>query len=294
MTSLEIEPLVGAFGARVHNLDLKRDLDAAVVRALREAWLEHLVLIFPAQQLTPKEQIAAAATVGRPCENPFVAGLPDHPEVIPIVKEPDDVLSFGTGWHSDQTYEAVPPLGSLLYLKTVPARGGDTLWSSMYAAYEALSPAMQALLGGLVAEHDAGDSFGPKADFATRDADRHSMTIKVSAAAEVAVRHPVVCRHPETGRPMLFVNPVFTSRLVGFSEAESAALLDILYRHQQNPAFIFRHRWSAGDVALWDNRCTQHSALNDYHGQRRVAHRVTIAQERADWERVWDGRPIAA
>ncbi|MEO1192336.1 MAG: TauD/TfdA family dioxygenase [Pseudomonadota bacterium] len=294
MPSFDLEPMVGAFGARVTGIDLSQPLDATALTALRAAWLEHLVLVFPDQILTPEQQIAAADQFGRPCENPFVAGLPDYPVVIPIVKEAHDRLSFGEGWHSDQTYEAVPPKGSLLYMKEAPPVGGDTLWLSMYAAYEALSPAMQALLEGVVANHYAGDAFGPKATFATRDADQHSMTIKVSEAADEAVRHPLVCRHPDTGRKLLFVNPVFTRDLEGFSAEESKALLSFLYSHQQDPRFATRHRWTVGDVVLWDNRCTQHSANNDYHGHRREAHRVTIAQEAAEWQRVWDGRPIAA
>lgn len=294
MSGLAIEPLVGALGARVHGLDLTRDLQGETLAAVRAAWLQHLVLIFPGQDLTPEEQIEAASKIGRPCANPFVAGLPDHPEVIPIVKEPEDRLSFGSGWHSDQTFESVPPMASLLYLKEVPPKGGDTLWADMYAAFEALSPAMRDLLQGLVAEHDAGDSYGPKADYAVRDGNLHSMKIKVSAEAEVAARHPIACRHPETARQFLFVNSVFTKRVAGFTPAESEALLGFLFRHQQAPEFTVRHRWTRGDVALWDNRCTQHSAINDYQGFRRVAHRVTIANEAAEWAKVWDGRVMAA
>ncbi|MEQ8655372.1 MAG: TauD/TfdA family dioxygenase [Kiloniellales bacterium] len=294
MADLAIEPLVGALGARVLGLDLKKDLRGSTLTAVRAAWLQHLILVFPDQQLTPDQQVEAASKIGRPCVNPFVPGLADHPVVIPIVKEPQDRLSFGTGWHSDQTFESVPPMASLLYMKETPPRGGDTLWANMYAAFEALSPAMQTMLEGLVGEHDAGDSYGPRADYAVRDGNLHSMKIKVSEAAEVAARHPVVCRHPETDRRFLFVNSVFTKRLAGFTEAESQALLGFLFRHQKSPEFMVRHRWTVGDVVLWDNRCTQHSAINDYQGYRREAHRVTIANEPAEWAKVWADREIAA
>lgn len=294
MSYFEVEPLVGAMGARIHGVDLRDPPEGEALAELRRVWLERLVLVFPGQELTPDQQIAAAARIGRPCINPFVAGLETHPVVIPIIKEPHDVLSFGSGWHTDQTFESVPPMASLLYLKEVPPQGGDTLWSDQYQAYEALSPAMRTLLEGLVALHDASDSYGPKGEYGTSEAHKHSMKILVSKEAEVAARHPVVCRHPETGRPFLFVNQVFTKRLEGFSEAEGRALLGFLFRHQQDSTFVFRHRWTAGDVALWDNRCTQHHALNDYQGFRRAAYRVTIANDPAAWSQVWEGKPIAA
>jgi len=288
MSDFTVEPLIGACGARIHGIDLNQDCDQGTIAALRQVWLDRLVLIFPGQDLAPARQMQVAAWFGRPCVNPYVAGLPDFPEVIPIVKEPQDKLNFGGDWHTDQTFEAVPPQASLLQLREAPSHGGDTIWANAYAAFETLSPPMQRFVDGLTAEHDAADSYAPSSSYATgEEAEQHSMTVLASAEAARAVVHPVVVRHPETRRKLLFVNELFTKRIRELSEPESKAVLTYLTNHVHQPDHVMRHRWTVGDVVLWDNRATQHRAMNDYHGQRRVAHRVTIAQEPAAWSRAW-------
>jgi taurine dioxygenase len=274
---IEIEPLGSAAGARVHGVDLSRPLSEPAFAAVRRALLEHLVIFFPDQQLSPEQHKAFGRRFGTLNVHPHVRPLEGHPEVLNIVKEPGDRLNFGGGWHSDMSFLDEPVLGSILYAREIPATGGDTMWANMYLAYEALSPGMKALLDGLVAVHTAEDIYGAGGVYTD---ERQRMRTMAAEQASGRAEHPVVRTHPETGRKLLFVNEAFTTKFKGMTRTESRPLLEFLCRHATSAPFVYRHRWSAGEVGFWDNRCTQHYALNDYHGQRRVMHRVTVNGDR--------------
>jgi taurine dioxygenase len=274
-SALDIRPLSGALGAEILGLDLAQDLDARSVSAIRDAWLEHLVVFFREQALSPGQQLAFASRLGEPVEYPFVKGLDDFPVITPVVKLPHESRNFGGIWHSDTTYLECPPMGTMLLAREVPASGGDTLFANMYLAYETLSPGMCRLLDGLVAV-----SSSSKADASATREDRRSSDGRDGAPDLLEARHPVVRTHPETGRRALFVNVGHTTRFTGMTEPESAPILEFLFRHLTRPEFTCRFRWREGSIALWDNRCTQHFPVNDYHGQRRVMHRITLAGDR--------------
>jgi taurine dioxygenase len=266
--SLDIRPLAGALGAEVLGIDLRRPLDDATTAALRRAFLDHLVLFFRDQQLGPAELVALARRFGTPVPYPFVRGIAGFPEVIEVVKLPHERMNFGGIWHSDTAYLAEPPMGSMLLAKELPPVGGDTLFANMYLAYEILSAGMRRMLEGLRAVHDS------RKGTATRTRE------DAGTAAFYEAEHPVVRTHPETGRKALYVNPGHTVRFAGMTEAESAPLLDFLYRHQTTPEFTCRFRWAPGSLAFWDNRAAQHNPVNDYHGHTRRMLRVTLAGDR--------------
>lgn len=272
-----VEPLSGALGAEIKGLDLSRELDERQVAALREAWREHLVLVFRDQDLEPGGHVALARRLGTPHIHPFVQGLPDHPEVIEIVKEPEETNAWGAGWHSDVSFEECPSLGSLLHAKEIPPFGGDTVFANMELAYDTLDDAMKERLSGLRAQHSSGAP--------ARYADRYrGMRPRQGEASSHS--HPVVRIHPETGRKILFVNPIFTHAIEGLEEAESATLLRDLIDHATRLDFTCRIRWAPRTLVMWDNRSVMHNALTDFFtargntGHRRVMHRVTLQGDR--------------
>ncbi len=276
---IEVHPLSGALGAEVRGVDLA-EVDDASFAEIHRAWLDHLVLFFRDQELSSEAQMAFARRLGPLHVHPYLVPAEGHPEVIEIVKQPGDSQNFGGTWHSDLTYLESPMKGAMLLAREVPEAGGDTLFANMYLAYESLSPGFRRLLAGLVAIHN---------DRATGFYDRDrvgTMAVLESAEAKHAAEgpswfaHPVVRSHPETGRDLLNVNAAVTLRFEAMSEAESRPILDYLFRHIKRPEFTCRFRWEAGSVALWDNRCTQHRAINDYAGKRRVMRRVLIAGDR--------------
>ncbi len=270
---IEIAPVAGAIGAEVGGLDIARPLEQAVVAELRRAFLDHLVLFFRGQRLTPHQQLAFAQCFGEPVEYPQLKGLPDCPLITPVIKLEHERVNFGGIWHSDTTYLERPPMASMLYAVEIPPSGGDTLFANQYLAYETLSETFRGLLDGLI-----GINSSLKAD-ASRTREDRLRAAGVESKVLVA-EHPVVRTHPETGRKALFVNVGHTTHFKGFSEEESRPLLDYLFQHQIRPEFTCRFRWQPGSLALWDNRCTQHNPVNDYHGFRRVMHRITLAGER--------------
>ncbi|HUN51400.1 MAG TPA: TauD/TfdA family dioxygenase [Candidatus Sulfotelmatobacter sp.] len=272
---IEVRPLAGALGAEIFGIDLSRELDAGTVAAIRRTWLEHLVVFFRDQELTPAQFLAFAGKLGQPIEYPFVKGIEGYPEVIPVMKLEHERVNFGGIWHSDTTYLDVPPMASMLVAREVPPVGGDTLFANMYLAYEALSPRLQALLEGLV-----GVNSSAKADTSKTREDRMKDHAKADVRQDYLAEHPVVRTHPETGRKALYINIAHTIRFQGMTEEESAPLLGFLFQHVAKPEFTCRFRWQVGSLALWDNRCTQHNPVNDYHGYRRVMHRVTLAGDK--------------
>jgi taurine dioxygenase len=272
--SLKIRPLAGAIGAEIFGVDL-RELDDSTVAAIRRAWLDHLVIFFRGQELTPAQLLAFARRIGEPVEYPFLKGLDGFPEITPVVKLEHERVNFGGIWHSDTAYLECPPMASMLLAREVPQYGGDTLFANMYLAYETLSLGMRRLLDGLV-----GVNSSAKADVTKTREDRMKDGARDDARREYVAEHRVVRTHPETGRKALYVNRGHTLRFKGMSEAESAPLLEYLFAHQTRPEFTCRFRWQAGSLALWDNRCAQHYPLNDYHGYRRVMERVTLAGDK--------------
>jgi len=239
---------------------------------LRRAWLDHLVLFFREQALTPAQFLAFGRRFGETIEYPFVKGLDEYPDIIPVVKLEHERINFGGVWHSDTAYLDVPPMASMLLAREVPPAGGDTLFANMYMAYDALSEGMKRLLGGLRAVNSSA-----KADASRTREDRIAERGRTDARSLYEASHPVVRVHPETRRRALYVNVAHTVRFEGMTEEESAPLLSFLYRHQVRPEFTCRFRWRPGSLAFWDNRCAQHNAVNDYAGHRRVMHRITLA-----------------
>jgi taurine dioxygenase len=273
--AIRVQPVAGAIGAEVSGVDLSKDLGADTVAALRRAWLEHLVLFFRDQELPPARFLAFARRFGEPIEYPFVKGLEEFPEIIPVLKLENEKVNFGGIWHSDTTYLEVPPMASMLVAREVPPAGGDTEFANMYLAYETLSSGMKRLLDGLVAVNSSA-----AADVSRTREDRLKDSARADAKKEYTASHPVVRVHPETGRRALYVNCAHTVRFEGMTAEESAPILKFLYAHQTRPEFTCRFRWHPGSLAMWDNRCAQHNAINDYQGHRRLLHRITLAGEK--------------
>jgi taurine dioxygenase len=273
--ALELSRIAGALGAEIHGIDLAKPLEVAAVAEIRRALLDNLVIFFYDQHLTPEQHLAFGQRFGELQIHDYVEGMPDHPEILEVRKEEQQTgVNFGGAWHSDVTYLEEPALGSILYAREVPAFGGDTMFANMYLAYDTLSEGMKRMLSGMTAIHSARRAYGLRSNYFARG--QRSMKIQRSNTAEREVEHPVVRIHPETGRKALYVNAAFTIRLSDMTEQESAPLLDYLYRHATRPEFTCRFRWRPNAIAFWDNRCVQHYAINDYHGQRRVIHRVTV------------------
>lgn len=270
--SMEVRKVAGALGAEIAGVDLRQALDEGVVASVRQAFLEHQVIFFRDQPLTPAQFLAFANALGRPVEYPFVKGIDDFPVIIEVKKLAHERTNFGGIWHSDTAYLEVPPKASMLLAREVPPYGGDTLFASQYLAYDTLSPGLQRLLDGLIAVNTSA-----KADVSRTREDRLRTDARQDAREAYEAAHPVVRVHPETGRKALYVNVAHTARFQGMTEEESTPLLNYLYQHQIRPEFTCRFRWEAGSLAFWDNRCTLHNPVNDYHGHQRLMHRITLA-----------------
>ena len=271
--SLRITPIASELGAEVAGVDLREPLTDGALQELQQALLDHLVLFFHDQPLEPGQQRALAERFGPLDVHAFGRHLPDDP-AVGLLDQTEPARDGANRWHTDSTFMPMPPRAALLYAVQLPAVGSDTCWASMYAAYDALSTPLQQMLDGLTATHDIT---GP---LVRAIAGGHSVgSLADTQAAWPPRSHPVVCRHPETGRKFLYVNSNFTTRIDGLSEAESDALLHFLIEHVRSPDFQIRFRWRPGSVAFWDNRCTQHFAVADYR-ERRIMHRVTLA---GDW-----------
>lgn len=270
--TIEVTSL-GAVGAEVTGIDLASCSDDAL-EEMRRAYANHSVLFFRDQKLTPDQHLAFAERWGEVNINRFFKPVDGHPSIALVVKEPDQKANIGGGWHTDHSYDQIPALGSMLYAHEVPPTGGDTLFASTCAAYDSLSDGLKETLGTLSALHSAKEVFGsPEAygDFAGRFGN--------AEAADVEAVHPVVITHPLSGRKSLYINGGFTRSIEGWSVPESEALLNYLYAHVARPEHTYRFQWQAGSMAFWDNRATWHLAVNDYHGHRRLMHRITLEGE---------------
>ena len=270
---LDISPTSGALGAVIEGVDLAGPIDDGAIGEMREALNEHGVIFFRNQKLSPEQHIAFAERFGRIDINRFFKAAAGYPQIAEVRKEPDQKVNIGGGWHTDHSYDQEPALGSILLARETPTRGGDTLFACMNRAYEALSDGLKQTLEGLRAVHSSRHVFGAASAYVKETGGRLGNT---DAATQDAV-HPVVMRHPESGKKILYVNSAFTTHFVGWTQKESAPLLNFLYEHAAHPEFQCRFQWQEGSIAFWDNRSTWHYAVNDYHGARRLMHRITIA-----------------
>jgi taurine dioxygenase len=277
--TIEVEPLSEFVGAEVSGIDLSENVGEESVRELRQAFGEHGVLFFRDQSLTPAQHIAFAKLWGDLNVNRFFNAVEGHPQIAQVLKEPHHNKNVGGGWHTDHTYDQIPALGSALYAKEVPSSGGDTLFASLGAAFESLSEGLKTTLRGLHARHSSRHVFGP-ARYETPEQRKEweGRMLNSSEALQDAI-HPVIIKHPLTGREILYVNAGFTLGFEGWTDEESKSLLSYLYEHAVQPQFTCRFQWKRDSLALWDNRATWHYALNDYPGERRFMHRITIEGE---------------
>ena len=271
--AIEVRRVAGALGAEIQGVDLSGDLDNETFDDIHQAFVDHQVIFFRDQDLTPEGHKRFGRRFGSLNIHPYVKGMDEHPEIMEIIKEPSETTNFGGGWHSDMSFLEKPSVGSILYALQVPDFGGDTLFASQAAAYEALSDGLKATLEGLNAIHSAGKEYSSKGASAQK---RQSMQVSEAEGLAGEFIHPVVKVHPESGRKALYVNPAFTMRFAGWTKRESKPLLSFLFEHSRQEAFTCRFRWAKGSVAFWDNRSVWHYALNDYQGQRRHMRRVTV------------------
>ncbi|MBI2801592.1 MAG: TauD/TfdA family dioxygenase [Gammaproteobacteria bacterium] len=268
---IDVRPLAGAVGAEISGIDLAQPVSASAVAEIRQAWLAHGVVFFRGQTLAPAAFQNFAERFGEVIEYPFVKGIEGFPLIIPVLKLAHERNNFGGIWHTDTAYLETPPMATMLIAREVPPFGGDTLFASGYAAFEALSPTMQHLLESL-----RGMNTSAKADVTKTREDRIKEAGTEQAKREFVAEHPVVRTHPETGRKALYVNFGHTARFAGMTDEESKPLLDFLFAHQVRPEFTCRFSWGVGSLAFWDNRCVLHNPVNDYHGYKRLLHRVTL------------------
>jgi taurine dioxygenase len=270
-----VRRIAGALGAEIEGVNLSQDLGADLVAALRRAFLEHLVIFFRGQDLTPAQFMRFAECFGEPVEYPMMKPIEGFPKIIQVAKYEHERVNFGGVWHSDTSYLEHPPMGTMLLAREVPPYGGDTLFANQYLAYETLSDGMKRLLEGLTAVNTSAGADALRTRLVgIRDAETPD-THKVFTA-----EHPAVRTHPETGRKALYVNYTHTARFKELSDEESRPILQFLFQHQVRPEFTCRFAWQPGSLAFWDNRCAQHNPVNDYHGFRRVMHRITLGGEK--------------
>ncbi|WP_158969404.1 TauD/TfdA family dioxygenase [Paraglaciecola sp. L3A3] len=265
---LQIKALTQNIGAEISNVDLTEELSADIRSQLFDAIMEYQVIFFRDQPINHEQHKEVGRIFGDLIIHPGVAGIEGHEDIVAIHADKDSKYVAGDNWHTDLSCNAEPPMGSMLYLHTIPDIGGDTLFSSMYAAYDALSPRMQEYLSGLEAEHDANHVY-------------HAIFGDYSKTYPCNV-HPVIRTHPVTGKKSIYVNSSYTTRIMGLSKTESEGILTMLYNHVKDPNFQVRFTWQPDSIAIWDNRCTQHFAVWDYFPQTRSGYRVTMAGEKPE------------
>jgi taurine dioxygenase len=275
MSGLDIHPVAGALGAAVTGIDLRTVTDVEALDGVKKALADNLVVFLPDQHLDLDDLERITDLLGGRDVTPYVAPLEGRPYVIRVIKEAEDQLNFANAWHSDLSYLQAPPAYTLLHAWDVPDHGGDTLWANQYLAYETLSEGLQRTLTGMRAVHSAGLAYGT-GGYLDKVKELSSMSIQPSPDAYQQRSHPAVIKHPVTGRAALYVNSVYTTHFEGWSPLESRPLLDYLHRHSINENFTCRLRWDYHTLAIWDNRCTVHNALNDYPGARREMFRTSV------------------
>lgn len=274
-STITVSPLSPVIGAEIGGVNIGAGVDDDQLAEIKQAFVEHAVIFFRDQDITPDQHIEFAGRWGKINVNRFFRAVETHPQIAEVRKEAHQKTNIGGMWHTDHSYDQIPAMGSILYAREVPNVGGDTLFSSMYAAYDALSDGLKKMLGEMYAVHSSRHAFGEAAYFDT-DADEIGGRLGNTAKATQDAIHPVIIQHPLSGRPALYVNGDFTVNFEGWTKAESQPLLDYLYLQARQNEFTCRFRWRKGSMAIWDNRATHHCALNDYHGQFRLMHRITI------------------
>lgn len=268
-----ITPTGSGAGALVTGIDISKRVPKRQIDRIRAALGEYGVVFLRDQEATPEQHIAFAQQFAEININRFFASVDDHPQIAEVRKEPEQSNNIGGSWRTDHSYDKEPAMGSILLARETPLNGGDTLFASMFSAYETLSPGLQRCLRGLKACHTSRFAFGNVGRLTEKGLKgRYNNPEK---AKQNAV-HPVVIKHPISGRRALYVNPAFTIGIQGWSDEESKPLLEMLYKHAARPEHTYRFRWAAGSIAFWDNRATWHYAVNDYPGERRVMHRITL------------------
>lgn len=275
-TSIDVRPVAPHVGAEIHGVDLREPLEDQTYREIRNALNEHGVIFFRDQDVSHAQHLAFSERFGEIDLSSFLDHPPGFPMIGEVRKEPEATRNVGGNWHTDHSFDAVPPLGSVLVARELPECGGDTLFANMSSAYESLSDGLKKTLQGLRAVHAKKHAFDAYTSVERQVSAEEKAQIAKQFAKNEAV-HPVVTRHPETGRPILYVNPTYTVRFEGWTVEESEPLLKVLYQHATRPELTCRFQWREGSIAFWDNRSVMHFALNDYHGNRRLMHRITIA-----------------
>jgi taurine dioxygenase len=268
-------------GALVRGIDLTKPLSETQSADVRAAWLKHQVLAFPDQPMTLQALERFAATIGPFAPDPYFESIPGHPHVAQVRREPDETTTiFADTWHSDWSFLASPPAGTLLYGDIIPPVGGDTLFANQYDAWDALPAALKNTLQGHLGLHSARRGYSKQGRYGAGDAGR-SMAIRYDDSALATQTHPIARRHPETGRIALFVSPGYTIGIHGMPDDEADTLLIELFKHQAQERFVYRHRWQTHMLVLWDNRCLVHAATGGYQGHRRLLHRITVGERAA-------------
>ena len=266
---IEVRPISGAGGAEIRGVDLSQELDNATAGAVHDAFLKHIAIFFPGQQLTPQQMERFVSRFGDPLVHPYLHPVEGSPYVHELRKTPSQIVNFGNGWHADFTFLERPSAANALYARTVPAFGGDTVFINTAMAYDQLSDGMKRMLGGMRAVHRVHPRYVTDVDV---------MSNQKGKVTEEQCIHPVIRTHPETGRKILYLNPSFVPQFEDMTEVESRPILDYLTNYMAQPEFQIRYRWAADTFGIWDNRTSLHTALNDYHGQLRVMHRMVVLE----------------
>ncbi len=278
--SITVTPASAAVGAYIDGIDIAAGVSGEDFAELRQAFTDHGVVFLRNQDVTPEQHIEFAERWSEINVNRFFGTVDGHPRIAEVRKDPDQLHAIGSRWHTDHSYDVEPAMGSILYAREVPEVGGDTMFAGQYAAYDALSDGMKDTLGRMWAHHSSRHAFGAAA-LATYS-DEVGQKFKNAEKATQDSLHPVIIKHPLSGRPALYVNGDFTVRFDGWTDTESAPLLQQLYAHACRPEFCHRFKWEKGSMAIWDNRAVQHNAVNDYQGQFRLMHRVTLEGEKLE------------
>ena len=272
MSEIIINPISGSIGAEIHGVNLSTDLSDAVFSEIRQTFIDHGLIFFRNQELTPDDHLRFAKRWGEININRFFAKVEGYEQIAEVKKDPDQEINIGGAWHTDHSYDQIPAMGSILLAKETPKTGGDTLFANMYKAYESLSDGLKGTLEGMNACHSSRHVFGAHTGYAEASNQRIG---NPELATQDAI-HPVIITHPESKRKALYVNPEFTVNFEGWTKEESQPLLNYLTEHSTRSENITRFKWEPGSIAFWDNRCTWHFALNDYPGEKRLMHRITV------------------